>query len=92
MNDTTINFTQDRGQEQGLTKLAHISTLLFIHWQFNHSNVRMPETLERVIRWLVVTPHSILCRETDSNFGLTFLGGTGSFALIAPSPKLVMTG
>jgi sterol desaturase/sphingolipid hydroxylase (fatty acid hydroxylase superfamily) len=42
---------------------------------FNHSNVTMPERLDRVIRWLVVTPdmhrvhHSILRRETDSNFG-----------------------
>ena len=42
---------------------------------FNHSNVKMPERLDRVIRWFVVTPdmhrvhHSILRRETDSNFG-----------------------
>jgi len=42
---------------------------------FNHSNVTMPERLDRVMRWLVVTPdmhrvhHSILRRETDSNFG-----------------------
>lgn len=45
---------------------------------FNHSNVRMRETWERVLRWLVVTPdmhrthHSILRRETDSNFGFNF--------------------
>ena len=42
---------------------------------FNHSNVAMPERLDRVVRWLVVTPdmhrvhHSIERRETDSNFG-----------------------
>jgi sterol desaturase/sphingolipid hydroxylase (fatty acid hydroxylase superfamily) len=42
---------------------------------FNHSNVRIPSSLERLLRWLVVTPdmhrvhHSILRRETDSNFG-----------------------
>ena len=42
---------------------------------FNHSNVRMPRTVERVLRWLIVTPdmhrvhHSIVRRETDSNFG-----------------------
>lgn len=42
---------------------------------FNHSNVRVPESVERVLRWLVVTPdmhrvhHSVLRRETDSNFG-----------------------
>jgi sterol desaturase/sphingolipid hydroxylase (fatty acid hydroxylase superfamily) len=42
---------------------------------FNHSNVRMPLGLDRVLRWLVVTPdmhrvhHSIAARETNSNFG-----------------------
>ncbi|MEQ2008930.1 MAG: sterol desaturase family protein [Limisphaerales bacterium] len=42
---------------------------------FNHSNVRVPAAVERVLRCLVVTPdvhrvhHSILRRETDSNFG-----------------------
>ena len=42
---------------------------------FNHGNVRLPERLDRVLRWIVVTPemhrvhHSIVRRETDSNFG-----------------------
>lgn len=42
---------------------------------FNHSNVRMPAWLDRVVRLIVVTPdmhrvhHSVLRRETDSNFG-----------------------
>jgi sterol desaturase/sphingolipid hydroxylase (fatty acid hydroxylase superfamily) len=42
---------------------------------FNHSNVRMPGWLDRVLRWIVVTPdmhrvhHSIAARETNSNFG-----------------------
>lgn len=42
---------------------------------FNHGNVRMPERVDRVLRWLVVTPdmhrvhHSIIARETNSNFG-----------------------
>jgi sterol desaturase/sphingolipid hydroxylase (fatty acid hydroxylase superfamily) len=42
---------------------------------FNHSNVRMPAWLDRVVRWIVVTPdmhrvhHSIAVRETNSNFG-----------------------
>jgi sterol desaturase/sphingolipid hydroxylase (fatty acid hydroxylase superfamily) len=42
---------------------------------FNHGNVRLPERVERVLRWFVVTPdmhrvhHSILRQETDSNFG-----------------------
>src|SRR5690242_1231823 len=42
---------------------------------FNHSNVRMPGWLDRCLRWIVVTPdmhrvhHSIVVRETNSNFG-----------------------
>lgn len=42
---------------------------------FNHGNVRLPQRLDRVLRWIVVTPemhrvhHSILARETNSNFG-----------------------
>jgi hypothetical protein len=44
---------------------------------FNHSNVRMPLGLDRVLRWLVVTPdmhrvhHSVHSRETNSNFGFS---------------------
>jgi sterol desaturase/sphingolipid hydroxylase (fatty acid hydroxylase superfamily) len=42
---------------------------------YNHSNVRLPERAERVMRWFVVTPemhiihHSTAQRETDSNYG-----------------------
>ena len=42
---------------------------------FNHGNVRVPLWLDRMLRWVVVTPdmhrvhHSILARETNSNFG-----------------------
>jgi len=42
---------------------------------FNHGNVRMPASLDRVLRLIVVTPemhrvhHSIVARETNSNFG-----------------------
>jgi sterol desaturase/sphingolipid hydroxylase (fatty acid hydroxylase superfamily) len=42
---------------------------------FNHGNVRIPQGIDRVLRWLVVTPdmhrvhHSIVVRETNSNFG-----------------------
>lgn len=42
---------------------------------FNHGNVRLPEWLDRRLRLFVVTPemhrvhHSIVRRETDSNFG-----------------------
>lgn len=42
---------------------------------FNHSNVRLSKSLDRMLRWLVVTPdmhrvhHSVVVRETNSNFG-----------------------
>jgi sterol desaturase/sphingolipid hydroxylase (fatty acid hydroxylase superfamily) len=42
---------------------------------FNHSNVRMPERVDRVLRLFVVTPdmhrvhHSVIVREMNSNFG-----------------------
>jgi sterol desaturase/sphingolipid hydroxylase (fatty acid hydroxylase superfamily) len=42
---------------------------------FNHGNIRIPLGLDRVLRWFVVTPdmhrvhHSIVSRETNSNFG-----------------------
>ena len=42
---------------------------------FGHTNVRIPARIDRVLRWLVVTPdmhrvhHSILSPETNSNFG-----------------------
>jgi len=42
---------------------------------FNHGNVALPARFDRVLRWVIVTPdmhrvhHSILTRETNSNYG-----------------------
>jgi sterol desaturase/sphingolipid hydroxylase (fatty acid hydroxylase superfamily) len=42
---------------------------------FNHGNIRLPAGIDRVLRWLVVTPdmhrvhHSVQDDETNSNFG-----------------------
>ena len=42
---------------------------------FNHSNVRLPINIDRTLRLFVVTPdmhrvhHSVIIRETNSNFG-----------------------
>lgn len=44
---------------------------------FNHGNVHIPAAIDRVLRWVVVTPdmhrvhHSIDSRETNSNFGFS---------------------
>ncbi len=42
---------------------------------FNHSNVRIPKGVDRLLRWFIVTPdmhrvhHSVIVKETNSNFG-----------------------
>jgi sterol desaturase/sphingolipid hydroxylase (fatty acid hydroxylase superfamily) len=44
---------------------------------FNHSNVRIPNSVDRLLRLLVVTPdmhrvhHSVVIKETNSNFGFS---------------------
>jgi sterol desaturase/sphingolipid hydroxylase (fatty acid hydroxylase superfamily) len=50
-------------------------TLLNATAMLNHSNIRLPERADRLLRWIVVTPdmhrvhHSATPRETNSNFG-----------------------
>jgi sterol desaturase/sphingolipid hydroxylase (fatty acid hydroxylase superfamily) len=42
---------------------------------FNHGNIRLPLKIDRILRCLIVTPemhrvhHSVIIRETNSNFG-----------------------
>ncbi len=42
---------------------------------FNHSNIRLPQKMDRILRLFVVTPdmhrvhHSVVIRETNSNYG-----------------------
>ena len=49
--------------------------ILNVMAMFNHSNIALPHKIDRVLRWLVVTPdmhrvhHSVLSSETNSNFG-----------------------
>lgn len=43
--------------------------------QFTHGNIHIPSWLDKILRWVLVTPdihrihHSIVVRETNSNFG-----------------------
>jgi sterol desaturase/sphingolipid hydroxylase (fatty acid hydroxylase superfamily) len=59
---------------------------------FNHSNVAIPPAIDRVVRWLVVTPdmhrvhHSIIRTETDSNFGFNFPWWDRLFGTYRPQP------
>ncbi len=69
--------------------------------QFNHSNIKLPLGLDRVLRWLLVTPdmhrihHSVERNETDSNYGFNMsvwdrLLGTYIHDGAKPQPELVI--
>jgi len=59
---------------------------------FNHSNVRLPARMERVLRWFIVTPdmhrvhHSVVVRETNSNFGFNLPWWDRIFGTYRPQP------
>ncbi|MGE0723489.1 MAG: sterol desaturase family protein [Alphaproteobacteria bacterium] len=59
---------------------------------FNHGNVRMPASVDRVLRAVLVTPdmhrvhHSIVRQETDSNFGFNLSWWDRLFGTYRPQP------
>lgn len=63
---------------------------------FNHANVRLPATLDGVLRWIVVTPdmhrvrYSIDTAETNSNFGFTCHGGIACSGPTGINRRVVM--
>jgi sterol desaturase/sphingolipid hydroxylase (fatty acid hydroxylase superfamily) len=62
--------------------------------QFNHGNIRMPHQLDRLLRCFVVTPdmhrvhHSIIPRETNSNFGFNVPWWDRLCGTYRPQPEL----
>ncbi len=60
---------------------------------FNHGNVRMPASLDRLLRCLVVTPdmhrvhHSDRQKETDSNYGFNLSWWDRIFSSYRPAPE-----
>lgn len=60
---------------------------------FNHGNVRLPEWLDRILRWVIVTPdmhrvhHSIEDDETNSNFGFNLSGWDRLFGTYRAQPR-----
>ncbi len=60
---------------------------------FNHGNVRLPAALDRVMRWIIVTPemhrvhHSVTPRETNSNFGFNLPWWDRCFGTYRPEPE-----
>lgn len=68
--------------------------LLNVTSMFNHSNIYIPETWDRRLRWVLVTPdmhrihHSRLPSETNSNFGFNFTIWDRLFGSYLDSPEV----
>ena len=60
---------------------------------FNHSNIRIPAAIDRVLRLVVVTPdmhrvhHSIIAHETNSNFGFNLPWWDRLLGTYRPQPR-----
>lgn len=78
--------------------LPAISVLLFeillnATAMFNHGNVRLPRALDRVLRWVIVTPdmhrvhHSWYPEETNSNYGFNLPWWDRLFNTYRDQPK-----
>jgi sterol desaturase/sphingolipid hydroxylase (fatty acid hydroxylase superfamily) len=61
--------------------------------QFNHGNIKIPIELDRWLRLLLVTPdmhrvhHSVIVRETNSNFGFNVPFWDRLFGTYCPEPR-----
>lgn len=60
---------------------------------FNHANLKLPLWLDRVLRYVLVTPdmhrvhHSVINRETDSNYGFALSIWDRIFRTYTPEPE-----
>lgn len=60
---------------------------------FNHSNIRLPENVDRVLRKFIVTPdmhrvhHSVYRTEHDSNYGFSLSVWDRMFRTYVPQPR-----
>jgi sterol desaturase/sphingolipid hydroxylase (fatty acid hydroxylase superfamily) len=60
---------------------------------FNHGNIRLPTSIDRVLRFFVVTPdmhrvhHSVILRETNSNFGFNLPWWDRLFGTYCDQPR-----
>jgi sterol desaturase/sphingolipid hydroxylase (fatty acid hydroxylase superfamily) len=61
---------------------------------FNHANLRLPEPVDRFLRWVLVTPemhrihHSMEAHETNSNFGFNLPWWDRLFGTYRPRARL----
>ncbi len=60
---------------------------------FNHANIRIPERWDRALRWVLITPdmhrihHSVIRRETDSNYGFSVSWWDRLFGTYSADPE-----
>lgn len=65
---------------------------------FNHGNIRLPARLDRVLRWVIVTPdmhrvhHSVEIDETNSNFGFNLPWWDRLFGTYRAQPRAGQVG
>jgi sterol desaturase/sphingolipid hydroxylase (fatty acid hydroxylase superfamily) len=70
-----IKFTTIMVLGPPLVAVTLFEVILNVMAMFNHGNVRLPTALDRMLRWLIVTPdmhrvhHSVEDDEANSNFG-----------------------
>lgn len=61
---------------------------------FNHANLRLPQGVDRALRWLIVTPdmhrvhHSSIKQETNSNYGFSLSCWDRLFGTYRAQPRL----
>lgn len=78
--------------------LVCASTAQQLNSIFNHSNIALSPALDRVLRWVIVTPdmhrihHSSRREETDSNFGNLFSWWDRMFGCYVDEPRGGQTG
>lgn len=67
--------------------------LLFVGPAFNHSNLRLPQGLDRALRWVIATPdvhrthHSVYRAEQDTNYGFCLIWWDKIFGTYTLEPR-----
>ena len=74
--------------------IAGFEIILAASAMFNHANLRLPDTLDGILRTIIVTPdmhrihHSIDPLEHDSNYGFFFSFWDRAFGVYTVTPKI----
>lgn len=76
------------------TAVIAFEILLNATAMFNHANITLPVRLDRLLRWVIVTPamhrvhHSVIRSETDSNFGFNLPWWDRLFGTYQDGPRM----